>query len=134
MNRSQFFLCITLIALVEVVVFALALSMGYDAFAELSFYIALLLVFVCRQRVKGVIWDERLSRVEEQVAEKTLKIALFLMIFFGLGFFVSGALLQLERPMNDGLFLLELAGGIILLYLVLWIIAIKPFWDEGDDE
>ncbi|QSZ66790.1 DUF2178 domain-containing protein [Methanofollis aquaemaris] len=134
MNRSQFFLCIALIAVVEVVVFTLVLSAGFDNLAELSFYIALLLVFVCRQRVKGVIWDERLSQVEEQVAEKTLKIALFLMIFFGLGFFVSGALLQLERAMNDGMFLLQLAGGIILLYLVLWIIAIKPFWDEGDDE
>jgi uncharacterized membrane protein len=134
MDRSRFFLCIALIALAEAAVFGITLVSGYDGPAELSFYVALLLMFVCRQRVKGVLWDERLERLDEQVALKTLRVALFLMLFFGAGFVVSGFLLQLERAVNDGFFLLSLSGGIILLYLIFWILAMKPYWNEGEDE
>jgi len=91
-------------------------------------------MFVCRQRVKGVLWDERLARLDEQVALKTLRVALFLMLFFGVGFVVSGYLLQLEQAVNDGFFLLSLSGGIILLYLIFWILAMKPYWGGGEDE
>jgi len=134
MDRSRFFLCIALIALAEAAVFGVAIFSGYDGLAELSFYVALLLMFVCRQRVKGVLWDERLARLDEQVALKTLRVALFLMLFFGAGFVVSGAMLHLERAVNDGFFLLSIAGGIILLYLIFWILAMKPYWNEGEDE
>jgi uncharacterized membrane protein len=134
MDRSRFFLCIILIALAEAVIFGAALIAGYDSLAEVSFYIALLLMFVCRHRVKGVLWDERLARLDEQVALKTLRVALFLMLFFGVGFVVSGSLLQLQRAVDDGFFLLSLSGGIILLYLIFWILAMKPYWGEGEDE
>jgi uncharacterized membrane protein len=134
MDRSRFFLCIALIALVEAAIFGITMVAGYDDLAALSFYIALLLLFVCRQRVKGVLWDERLARLDEQVALKTLRVALFLMLFFGVGFVASGFLLQLERAVNDGFFLLSLSGGIILLYLIFWILAMKPYWNEGEDE
>jgi len=134
MDRSRFFLCIALIALVEAAIFGITMVAGYDDLAALSFYIALLLLFVCRQRVKGVLWDERLARLDEQVALKTLRVALFLMLFFGVGFVASGFLLQLERAVNDGFFLLPLSGGIILLYLIFWILAMKPYWNEGEDE
>lgn len=134
MDRSRFFLCIILIALAEAVIFGAALITGYGGLAEVSFYIALLLMFVCRHRVKGVLWDERLAKLDEQVALKTLRVALFLMLFFGAGFVVSGFLLQLPRAIDDGFFLLSLSGGIILLYLIFWILAMKPYWGEGEDE
>lgn len=134
MDRSRFFLCIALIAIVEAFLFGAALAAGYDNFAQFSFYVALLLIFVCRERVKGVLWDERLAKLDEQVALRTLRVALFLMLFFGAGFVVSGYLLSLEKAVNDGFFLLSLSGGIILLYLIFWILAMKSYWGEGEDE
>lgn len=134
MDRSRFFLCIALIAIAEAFIFGAALIAGYDNFAQFSFYVALLLIFVCRKSVKGVLWDERLAKLDEQVALRTLRVALFLMLFFGAGFVVSGYLLPLEKAVNDGFFLLSLSGGIILLYLIFWILAMKPYWGEGEDE
>jgi uncharacterized membrane protein len=131
MKRNYFYLCVAAVAFIEVAIFWMSVDIVDPLPSVIAIILGIIGIYFVRTQVDDVIQDERIQKITEITALRTLQISWVGLFLFALWIIID-ALGEEFRHFNRltgilGFRLLAILCGIIVLYVALSLYYNKKY-------